>query len=86
MIIGNFHGNPKNWQAHQKILLNLFWALSLSKIETIQTVKMSFAGSAVFITDSIDAEKSINQMSEELSEKLNQNYQEKILISSTGKR
>ena len=33
-----------------------------SKIEAIKTIKMSFAGPAVFIAENIDAEELINQM------------------------
>ena len=57
-----YHGNPKNWPVHKKKLLNLIWALSLSKIEAIKAIKMSFAGPAVFIAENIDAEELINQM------------------------
>ena len=60
-----YHGNPKNWPVHKKKLLNLIWALSLSKIEAIKAIKMSFAGPAVFIAENIDAEELINQMNGE---------------------
>ena len=52
-----YHRNPKNWPVHKKMLLNLIWALSLSKIKAINPVKMSFAGPAVFIAENINAEE-----------------------------
>ena len=57
-----YHGNPRDWPVHKKKLLNLIWALSLPKIEAIKTIKMSFAGPAVFIAENINAEELINQM------------------------
>ena len=57
-----YHGNPKNWPVHKKKLLNLIWALSLSKIEAIKAIKMSFAGPAVFIAGNNDGIELINQM------------------------
>ena len=56
------HGNPKNWPVHKKKQLNLIWTLTLIKIEAIKTIKMSFAGPAVFIAENIDAEELINQI------------------------
>merc|ERR1712240_737703 len=58
---------PISWKSKelassQEKLLNQIWALSLSKIEAIKAIKMSFAGPAVFIAENIDAEELINQM------------------------
>ena len=52
---------PGTGQSTRK-LLNLIWALPLSKIEAIKTIKMSFSGPTVFIAENIHAEASLYQI------------------------
>ena len=57
-----YQGDPKEWPIHKKKLINLIWALGLTKIEAVKIIKMSFTGKALFIAENIDAEDLINQM------------------------
>ena len=39
-----YNGNPKQWQLHKKKLLNIIWALSLSRLEAIKIIRLSLNG------------------------------------------
>ena len=49
-----YNGNPKQWTLHKQKLLNIIWALSLTRIEAIKVIKLSLTGQAVFISENID--------------------------------
>ena len=57
-----YNGNPKNWNYHKKKLLNLIWALSLTRVEAIKVIKMSFSRPAIFIAENINTEDHTNRM------------------------
>lgn len=49
-----YNGNPKQWQLHKKKLLNIIWAINLSRLEAIKILKLSLNGQALFVSDNID--------------------------------